>query len=174
MRVTLIAAQSLDGYITKHDVPGTAFTSNEDKAFFRAALAGFDCSVMGGNTYRSSREAIRASTASRLQVVLTRHPENYAADAIPGKLEFTARPVTELVVELRTRGFKTCALVGGSQIHSLFFAAGLVDEVWLTLEPLLFGGGTRLLVQPDDVRLHLLSRESLSIDTLLLKYEVRR
>jgi riboflavin biosynthesis pyrimidine reductase len=57
----------------------------------------------------------------------------------------------------------------------LFLAAGLVDEIWLTVEPLLFGGGTPLLAARVDVRLELLASEKLNAaGTLLLRYRVVR
>ncbi len=175
MRIVLIAAQSLDGFITRHGEPGTAFTSPEDKAYFRAAVAGFEVGVIGGETYRVSRDFIRTSLPGRLlRVVLTRSPARYAADARPGVLEFTNAPPAELVAGLRARGFQHCALLGGSHVHSLFLEAGLGDEVWLTIEPALFGGGTPLLARRADVRLALLAVEKLGPATLLLKYQVRR
>lgn len=91
MRIVLIAAQSLDGFITRHGEPGTAFTSAEDKAYFRAVVAGFEVGIIGGETYRVSRDFIHASLPARLlRVVLTRSPARYAAEARPGALEFTA------------------------------------------------------------------------------------
>jgi len=175
MRIVLIAAQSLDGFITKHDVPGTAFTSPEDKAYFRTVLAGFDVGLFGGETYRVSRDAIRAQPPGRqLRLVMTRSPERYAAEAIPGALEFTSAAPAALVADLRARGFQQCALLGGSHLHSLFFKAGLVDEVWLTVEPVLFGSGTPLLAHRADVRLELQSSEKLGAHALLLKYRVPR
>ena len=175
MRIVLIAAQSLDGFIAKPAQPGTAFTSPEDQAYFRSAMADFEVGVLGAETYRVSRDAIRAQAARRsLRVVLTRSPERYAEDASPGALEFTALPPAALAHELRDRGFRRCALLGGAQAHSLFLAAGLVDEIWLTVEPLLFGGGTPLLAHPTDTRLELLALERLGASTLLAKYQVVR
>lgn len=175
MRVVLIAAQSLDGFITRHDEPGTAFTSPEDKAWFRRVLEGFDCCIFGAETYRVSREFIRSRhPGHQLRTVMTRTPERYAADAAPGSLEFTHAAPAAIVAGLRDRGFGRCALLGGSQIHSLFFEAGLVDEVWLTVEPRLFGRGTPLLARPTDARLELQAIEKLGDHTLLLKYRVVR
>jgi riboflavin biosynthesis pyrimidine reductase len=48
----------------------------------------------------------------------------------------------------------------------------LVHELWLTIEPLLFGRGVPLLAEQTDTRLRLLANEALSSDTRLLKYEV--
>jgi dihydrofolate reductase len=175
MRLTLIAAQSLDGYIAKHDTPGSSFVSDADRAFFHDALRAFDCCVMGGETYRVARDLIRASLKTeRLRMVLTRSPEKYAGDTVPGKLEFTDTPPAPLVSGLLARGLQNCAILGGAQIHSLFLEAGLVDELWLTVEPVLFGGGTPLLARRTSSRLTLLVSEKLTQNTLLLKYQVEK
>ena len=176
MHVTLLTAQSLDGFITHHDSPGSGFASPEDQKHFHAALAGFDCSVMGSVTYRGARDLICTQPmAKRLRVVLTRTPADYAAQAQPGSLEFTSDAPGKLLAGLRNRGFKRCVLLGGAQVHGLFFAAGLVDEIWLTVEPKLFGGGTPLLAARVDVRLELLASEKLNAaGTLLLRYRVVR
>jgi len=175
VRLVLIAAQSLDGFITRHDEPGTAFTSPEDKAYFHDVLGGFDAGVIGGGTYRVSRDFIRASLPGRLlRVVLTRSPARYAADAVPGRLEFTDAAPAALAAELARRGCRRCALLGGSHVHSLFLEAGLTDEVWVTIEPALFGGGTPLLARRADVRLALQAIEKLGPHTLLVKYDVSR
>jgi dihydrofolate reductase len=174
MRVTLIAAQSVDGYITRHDEPGTAFTSAADQHYFREALRSFDCSIMGGETYRVSRDQWGSQLSSeRCRVVLTRDPGRYAAESRPGKLEFSKEPPAELVQRLRDAGHQACALLGGAQIHHLFLEAGLVDELWLTLEPRLFGTGTRLVGRAVDLHLQLESVERLDhSSTLLAKYRL--
>jgi len=175
MRIVLIAAQSLDGFITRHDEPGTAFTSPEDKAHFRAALARFDACIFGAETYRVSRVFIRAQFPDHpLRVVLTRSPERFAAEAVPGAVEFTKAAPAAVADNLRTRGIRECALLGGSHAHSLFLGAGLVDEIWLTVEPVLFGGGTPLLAGRANLRLELQSVDRLGLHALLLKYRVLR
>lgn len=175
MRVTLIAVQSLDGFITKHATSGSAFASLADQNHLRKALADFDCSVMGAETYRTARALIRDHMrAPRLRTVLTRTPQNFAADVRPGILEFSSAFPIELLNDLSARGHQRCALLGGAQIHSLFLKAGLVDELWLTIEPMLFGMGTPLIAEAVDIRLKRLSTENLTADTALLKYEVLR
>jgi len=175
MRLTLIAAQSLDGFITRHDTPGSDFASEADRTFFREALRGFDCCVMGAGSYREARATIQKNLMpERLRIVLTRQPEAFAGDSVPGKLEFVTTSPKQLVADLRQRNFQRCAILGGAQIHSLFLAAGLVDELWLTVEPLLFGSGTPLLADRASVKLTLLSSENLAPSTLLLKYLVEK
>lgn len=174
MHVTLIAAQSLDGWITRHDEPGSDFTSEADKIHFRNALREFDCRVMGAATYRTMRDPMRrAAESGAVQRVMTRTPASFASDVIPDRLEFTDLPPPEILRLLEKRGCRRCALIGGSQAHSLFLTAGCINELWLTVEPRLFGRGTPLLSEVADVSLKLLSHEPLSPDTLLLKYQVR-
>lgn len=168
-----IAAVSLDGLITRHAEEGMGFASPEDGQFFRQALQTFDCSLMGRRTYEVSRERILGSlTAERLRVVRTHHPEAFAADAVRERLEFTSAPLSEILDDLRARGKQRCAVLGGTSIYSECLEQGRMDELWLTLEPLGFGSGKRLLEGHLDVRFGLKSVEHLSQNTLLLKYSV--
>ncbi|WP_232767325.1 dihydrofolate reductase family protein [Geminisphaera colitermitum] len=65
------------------------------------------------------------------------------------------------MARLQAEGFRRCALLGGAQVYGAFLAAGLVDEVSVTIEPRIFGCGTPLAaglegaVLPLDVRLEL-------------------
>jgi dihydrofolate reductase len=172
MQIVLIAAQSADGFITRHDAPGTDFTSAADRVYFQKVLTEFDTSIMGSATYLVARATIiRRLTPDRRRLVLTRDPAKFVADAAPGRLEFTSEAPGDLVRRLRSEGHRRCALLGGGRIHSLFIAAGLVDEFWLTIEPRLFGSGVPLLRAPADLPMKLLSHERLDgSDTLLLKY----
>jgi riboflavin biosynthesis pyrimidine reductase len=65
-------------------------------------------------------------------------------------------------------------LLGGGQIYSAFLDAGLVDALWLTVEPVVIGkGGTPLadgLVR--DGRCELAGMHMLSAHTLLLNYRL--
>ncbi|MEI6861885.1 MAG: dihydrofolate reductase family protein [Verrucomicrobiota bacterium] len=175
MRVTLIAVQSLDGFITRHDEPGAGFASAADQAHFRAALQKFDCGIVGRATYDQMRASGKYTPSpGRRRVVLTRTPEKFAGQAVPGALEFSAASPAEIVARLRAEGCRACALLGGSQVHSYFFAAGMVDELWLTIEARVFGGGTPFLAARADVRLSLLAHEPLGDEVLLLRYGVVR
>lgn len=172
MQIVLIAAQSADGFIARHETPGSGFASPADQSHFREALKAFDACVMGSVTYVVDRQAILSRlTPGRLRLVLTRDPAKFAGDVSPGRLEFTSESPKAMVDRLRTLGHKRCALLGGAQVHSLFLDAGLVDELWLTVEPLLFGSGVPLLHTPTNFRMRLASHARLDgSDTLLLKY----
>lgn len=174
MKTTLIAAISLDGFITRHDETGSGFTSPEDKLYFNKAVQEFDCLIFGGQNYRISSNWIRNRLKpEQLKVVLTRNPEAWKTEAIAGELEFTNTEVLDLLQELRARDFQNVCILGGGQIYGKFLKSGAVDEIWLTLEPLLFGNGIKLSAQSLDLRADLLSIDKLNESTLLLKYKPR-
>ncbi|MEN9840289.1 MAG: hypothetical protein RL376_89 [Verrucomicrobiota bacterium] len=147
MNVVLYAAQSLDGWITRHAEAGDAFTSAADKAHFRAAIRGCDACVMGAATYEQSKERMRPEAFPELRrVVWTRTPgaAERVAESVAGVLEFTDETPTETVARLRADGRQRCALLGGGQVNAAWLAAGLVDEVCVTVESRIFGVGTPL------------------------------
>lgn len=162
---------SLDGCLTRHGHPGTGFASPADHAFFRSALQTFDCSIAGRHTYEAGRESIlRARQGSRLQMILTSTPDRFEADALPEHLEFKNADTPAVVAELARRGRSRCALLGGPRLYTEACAHGLLDELWVTIEPVAFGEGARMFTGRTDFRFELVESVGLSADTFLLKY----
>lgn len=185
MQVVLIAAQSLDGWITRHDEPGDGFASEADKTHFRATIRGCDACVMGRATYEISKDRMRPQAFPGLRrVVWTRRPETYRAEELPGVLEFTRESPAETVARLRADGRMRCALLGGGSVNAVWLSAGLVDEVCVTVESRLFGFGTALAgrapgnLEPGpafDVALDLIEARTLAAGgPVLLRYAVKR
>jgi dihydrofolate reductase len=173
LKTVAIAAQSLDGHITKHAREGTSFASKEDQVYFREVLKTFDCSLMGSKTFEVSRNMIlRSLHTDRVRVVWTRTPEKFSKYQQEGRLEFHSGKLKTLFADLEARGKKRCAILGGTSIYTECLKENLVDELWLTLEPLAFGSGKKLFEGEIDAQFELLSTEHLSTSTLLLKYKL--
>ncbi len=174
MEIIAIAATTLDGYIAKLEEPGIAFTSEADKKWFPETIKEFPVKLMGSTTFEEAKEGIlrsvKAGTTNRI-IVLTRSPEKYAQYQQPGSLEFTDTTPKMIVEELKEQGYDKVAHLGGGQIYSLFLEAGLIDQLWITLEPLVFGKGIPLFSEETHKSFNLLGVENLSDNTLLLKYE---
>jgi riboflavin-specific deaminase-like protein len=51
-----------------------------------------------------------------------------------------------LMARLRERGIRSVVCEGGPTLNSYLFAAGLVDELWLTLNPKVAGGAAALTI----------------------------
>jgi dihydrofolate reductase len=162
---------SLDGCLSHHDHPGTGFASAADHAFFRDALQGFDCSVAGRLTYEAGRESIlRARERSRLQMVLTSTPARFAADSLAEHLEFRSAGIPSVLEELARRGRSRCAILGGARLYTEACAHELLDELWVTIEPVAFGEGTRMFEGRTDFRFEVAGVFRLSSETWLMKY----
>lgn len=175
MHVFLLAAQSLDGRITRQAQPGDAFTSAADKVHFSATLRACDACVMGRATYEQSKDRLRPDLLPGLRrVVWTRSPGAYTADEVPGILEFSSETPLETVVRLRADGRQRCALLGGGEVNTAWLRAGLVDEICLTVESALFGSGVPLAADVE-ASFSLLEAKVLAPGgPVLLRYAIQR
>jgi dihydrofolate reductase len=146
MEVVLVAVVSLDGCLTRHDSPDVStWASADDQQHYRETLRTFDASVMGAGTYEAVRQHMPGNlTRDRVRVVMSRSPQRFEGEGVPGMLEFTSSTPTDLIDRLRADGYQRCALLGGGQIYSEFLANGLVDSMMITIEPRIFGTGIRL------------------------------
>lgn len=155
MKVTLLMVSSLNGYITQGDDPHIhAWTSPEDQTLFAKAIEHSSLIVMGRATYEAAKEAAMHLQEGKRRIVMTHTPLRYKQYVIPGQLEFTDENPQELVARLAQEGYKDMLLVGGAALNAAFFEAGLVDEVHLTIEPVLLGSG-KPLVSPTQAKIGL-------------------
>lgn len=171
MHIVTTDAISVNGKITKgDDADAHTWTSSEDWEHFKKLRDSFDLLVMGSVTY----DAVQPKPeAGQLRVILTRNPEAYKDQAISDQLEFVTATPKELVSQLEARGFSRMLLVGG-QVNTQFWAAGMVNEAYITIEPKLFGTGKVLASDADfAANLTLQSVKQLNQQgTLLLHYTV--
>ncbi len=174
-KVTLVMVSSADGHITKHD-DGRVYlwASPEDQAHFVALKDRADVIIMGSRTYLAAADVIQLQP-STLRVVMTQRPAEWQAKMVPGQLEFSDETPSELLRRLTEAGYTQILLVGGSVLNSAFLAAGLVDDLYLTVEPKVFGTGKHLASLPHQVQLELLETQQLNDQgTLVLHYRVLR
>ncbi|TAG27433.1 MAG: dihydrofolate reductase [Verrucomicrobia bacterium] len=175
MHVVLLAAQSLDGKITRQGTAGDAFASEADGIHFRDALAACDACVMGRTTYELSKDRLRPERRLDLRrVVWTRSPVAYASAAVPGALEFTDESPLATATRLRMDGRRRCAVLGGAEVNTAWLRAGLVDEVWVTVESWVFGSGVPLALEIE-AKLHLLGVDVLAAGgPVCLRYAISK
>lgn len=172
MKIVMVMVSSIDGKITKGDDPHIySWTSAEDAEYFFSLIRESKLIMMGSGTYDVVQTKIKPKPGT-LRIILTRNPEKYASDLVFDQLEFSNESPKQLVKCLEQRGFTDLLLVGGSVTNALFLKEKLVDELWLTIEPKLFGVGKHIVDnQPLNINLALLSTEKLNEKgTLLLKY----
>lgn len=175
MKIILAMVESTDGKITYGDSPNIhRWTSQEDQQHFATLTKQAKLIVMGSKTYEAAKKMMRLEPG-KLRVILTRDPSKYADQVIADQLEFTDETPQALVDRLAKQGYTEMLLTGGGEINGLFFDAGLVDELLLTIEPKLLGSGKSITNQKNISSLKLLSVEKLNDQgTLLLKYTIEK
>ncbi len=165
---------SIDGKITRgKEQDASVWASKEDAGILFEQIADNNLIVMGRKTFEAARNRIKLDP-QKLRVVLTRNPKHFQNLTRPGMLEFSNEEPTDLVKRLSTAGYERMLLFGGGQTAARFFKSSLVDELWLTVEPYVFGSGTPIVAdEPLDVSLELFDLRRLNPrGTLHLRYEV--
>src|SRR5215469_16375576 len=146
--VTMHVVSSLDGFIARRDnsvswldANGRAYKagislSEEEAAAFVKAI---DCYVLGSRTYEHALE-LGWPYGDTPTVVVTRRK-------LPSKrknTEFYSGDLKTLVDEKLAPLYRNIWLVGGAMLSQRFLELGLVDEITLTIAPILLGDGLRL------------------------------
>lgn len=176
MKVTMVMLSSVDGKTTKgKDKNIYTWTSLEDQKYFFNLIKKNNLIIMGRETYNSSKPVIKLEKG-KLRIVLTRDPKKYFTQLVKGQLEFSNETPEKLIEHLSTLGYKKALLVGGSIINGLFLKHNLVDELYLTIEPRIFGKGKNIIEeQLLDKSLKLISIKKLNkAGTILLKYKINK
>jgi len=167
MTVIMIMTTTVDGFTTRSATEDAAWVSEYDKLFFDRKTRAIGTVIMGANTYRLLPEPFEA----RLNIVMTSTPDE--TKNIPNVLEFHGEAPQRLLEILEARGIDEVAIIGGSQINASFLEESLVDELYLTIAPMLFGQGVSLSSGYDlELNLKLLETQELGGDAVLLHYEV--
>lgn len=163
MKVFISVAMSADGFIAKDSTHAAMWTSKADKKRFIELTKRAGVVVMGLNTWKTLGRPLK----ERVNIV-------YApVGTVLENAEVTQKSPAELLEELKTRGFKEVAICGGSTIYTMFMKANVVDTIYTTIEPVLFGKGMNLF--NDDLKFHLKlksAQTSESSGSLLLEYSV--
>lgn len=170
--VILLAAMSTDGFIAPLDqekLPSTVWTSSEDKQFFTEKSKEIGIMIMGSKTF----DTIGRALSGRRSIVMTSKPDNYVKFDDPNLL-FTNENPEEILTNLRLQGVKQVALCGGARIYNLFLQKNLVDKMFLTIEPHIFGAGVKLFNEKIEEKFQLLEQKKLNEQgTLLLEYVLK-
>ncbi len=163
MKIFIIVATSADGFIAKYPKePSTNWTSVEDKKHFIETTKKSGAIVMGANTFKTIGRAL----PKRRNIVYSNEPIN-----VPG-IEVTSLAPQELIAKLEKEGVEELAICGGSTIYTMFMKAGLVDSLYLTIEPIIFGKGMNLFNDVIDAKLELVNFRRTDSGTIFNEYKV--
>ncbi|MDB5178310.1 MAG: folA [Patescibacteria group bacterium] len=151
MKIILLATQTADGYIARdREHLSTTWTTSSDKRFFTRVTKQAGIVVMGYNTFATFGKAL----PGRRLIVLTRKDH----ETVEG-VEYTSDSPAQLLERLENEGAKSVIVAGGLQIYNQYMEAGLITELYLSIQPVLFGRGMPLFDLNMDVKLELLDSQ---------------
>lgn len=142
-RVTVHMASSLDFFVASED-GSVSWLETSDS--YEKGVAGddaeefvetIDCFVMGSRTYEHAL-TLGWPYGDVPAVVLTRRDLSADRESV----EFYSGDLVELVNERLTPRYKNIWLVGGPTLAKDFIRLKLVDELRISIVPILLGGGT--------------------------------
>lgn len=170
-RVCYRVATSLDGYIAGPDGEIDWIVS-DPTIDFAAIFSGFDTVLMGRNTYELTLQpgAPAWPTGWRVNVFSrTLDPSEHPAVTIVG----TGASAT--VSALRAEDGRDIWLFGGGNLFASLLAANVVDQVELSIMPVLLGRGIPLVASEiPRSRLTLTGSDAYPSGIVSLRYDVQR
>jgi dihydrofolate reductase len=139
-RLQLFIGASLDGCIAgpNGDRSWQFHDADYGSTPFHARV---DTVLMGRRTYETALSFDAWPYAGRRVVVFTRQPD--LAVSTPDTVA-TSRQPADVVAELRARDGGTLWLAGGSELVHACLDAELVDDIIVSIHPLILGSGTPL------------------------------
>lgn len=164
MKVTIICATSLDGFINKLDRGKLTWGSTQDKQHFAEETRRIGAAIMGQTTFDTLDEPL----PDRLNVVVTRTPKDNTDQVI-----YVDDEPRNILEDMEARGFSEVSVIGGSMINTLFMNAGVVTDLLITITPHIFGEGVPLFGKLDkNYDLELVDSRPLGPGELLNHYRV--
>ena len=173
MKIILIAAMSVNGRIAQStNQSSLEWTSKEDTAFFVEKTKETGVIIMGQKTF----ETIGKPLKGRRLIVLTQdkslESQNIALDENGTRLEFVNETPMDLIHRLESEGVESVVIGGGSFVYSSFLRERLVTDIYVTIEPVMFGSGVPIAESFGDIKLRFVGSKTLGEQSVLLHYEV--
>ncbi|SDH93689.1 dihydrofolate reductase family protein [Pseudomonas panipatensis] len=171
MPVTLIyyVTASLDGYIARPDGSIDWLLPFVDDHGYNNYYASIDGLLMGRATYQQCLDEGDWPYPDKPTIVLTR--ANHLPRAAPQVEQLHCSPADALK-RLQAQGCQRIWLVGGGSLAGNCLAAGLLDEVVISIIPLLLGAGIPLFGIGIERPLHLLEMRSFPSGIVQMHYQV--
>lgn len=170
MKVIIYLAASANGMISNSkNVPD--WLSPEYGQGFSAISQRTQAVIMGKTTYNVLSPDYLPLKEGSL-VVLTHDTK---ATPSQSNVWFTSDSPEKIIAQLATNGHTEAVIIGGTQTVNTFVKAGLVDEIILVVEPVLFGRGLPIVEEVEtDYKLSLSDVKKLNDHTVQLHYEVKK
>lgn len=178
-KCSVFIATSLDGFISRADggidwlTRANAVVPAGEDCGYADFMSSVDAIVMGRNTFEQVLAFEAWPYGETPLVVLSRSLAALPGD-VPGTVSLSSEAPAALVQRLSGQGLRHLYVDGGVTIQG-FLAAGLIDEITVTVIPVLLGSGRPLFgALAGDVELELASSRAFEFGFVQSKYRVRK
>lgn len=174
-------AASLDGYIARPDgavdwlETKDSFEAGEtlDPEFIAEFLKSIDCYVMGSRTYETALDfearGFGWAYGDMPVFVVTRRDLPKSRESV----ELVSGDLYELVNGRLRQLYRNIWIAGGGALSGELLKLGLVDEIAVTMAPVLIGGGIPFFQKIDrDIPLHLVEVKAYRSGMVAMRHEV--
>ena len=171
-KVTYGGAISLDGFLAG---PGEALDwlrwSDDSAQLAAESFKGVDTMLMGRKTFEAGQrlgggpvmKGVRTYVFSRTLEVLPERPD----------YEVVREDVVEFVRRLKAEEGGNILVMGGGETGSALIGAGLVDEIGLSIHPVLLGGGVPAFLPFENrVELELIEARPIARECVIVRYRL--
>lgn len=173
MKLSVFCGTSVDGFLARMDDTFDFLQTDQHEPHgFAEFLASVDVVVIGRRTFEVVLKLGHLTLyGSKPVIVLSSRPLDFSSAKGANVVQMSGEP-TEIVGQLKARGFKHAYLDGGVTIQR-FLAAGCVDRLVITRVPVLIGAGIPLFgAVPFDIRLRHVATRSYPGGLVQSEYEV--
>ncbi|PIN75848.1 hypothetical protein COV18_01560 [Candidatus Woesearchaeota archaeon CG10_big_fil_rev_8_21_14_0_10_37_12] len=166
MKVILYMAISANGYVAKED-DDTSWISKTEWDSYSAAVRNAGALIVGRRTYNILTKQPEFSEFEKVKIAVVSKGDFETLQPYH-MLAKTPKEALNLLSE-----FDHVIVAGGGILNASFIKENIVDEIYLDIEPTLFGKGIKLFADADfEAKLKLLNMNKLSDDEVQLHYGV--
>ncbi len=168
MKTILYMAITANGYIARKN-DETPWSKEEWESFFSKVKEAKNI-VLGRKTFEMMKSNGNLAEIGDIFIVVV--SDKIKNDSDEANCLFVNSPA-QAVEALKEKGFTEAFVAGGGILNSSFMQEGLVDEIYLDIEPFVFGDGVRLFSENDfEENLELLAIKKLSKNVVQLHYSL--
>ena len=168
MNVILYMAMTANGFIAKKD-DDTSWISREEWDSYSLAVRTAGCLIVGHRTYDILTKQPEFSELKNVKLVVvsekkfeTLAPNHFVVSSPKGALKLF-KDDDEVVV------------AGGGMLNASFLTENLVDEIYLDIEPIIFGEGIPIFRDKNfEHKLELIGQKKITDNEIQLHYKVVR
>ncbi len=166
MKVILYMAITANGFIAKNN-DDTSWISKEEWDSYSLAVRTAGCLIVGHRTYDILTKQPEFSELKNVKLVVVSEQDPRVLN--PNHL--VAHSPTEALELLM--GFEEIIVAGGGTLNASFLAENLVDEIYLDIEPIIFGNGIPIFKGKDfERRLKLIGQKKITDNETQFHYQV--